>query len=106
MVMERNYERLDHVIGENNLQKIDRAINECEEIALNKVQKEFGKSDKKRLDAMRIGLRKYLMAQMLEMFGTWKKAGDCLPTGIRFGKFSNKYISCIVEEEKEHETKL
>lgn len=103
-----NYERLDHIIGEDNLKIFDNEFKKCINIALkysgiklddtgypDKKQDNYDEAIKKM-----ILVRRYMFAQLLEMWGSWKQTGDCHPKGIRMSKGSNKFASVIIEEIK------
>ena len=108
---EKNYERLDGIIGESNLQEFDNAFSKVIDIALKeanvktdgtghpeKGQKHYDEA----VDRM-IRTRRYMLAQLIEMWGSWKEKGDCHPKGIQMGKGSTTFASVIMEKSQKGE---
>ena len=106
----KNYERLDGIIGEENLQRFDNEFSRCIDIALKEAGiKTDGRGHPERkqehykdcVDRM-IRARRYMLAQLLEMWGCWKDTGDCHPKGVQMGKNSKFFASVIIEEAKQN----
>jgi hypothetical protein len=85
-----NFLRLDGIIGDINLQDFDAEFRKLVEIVIE------SKRFKTRNEAI-IEARKYILAELIEMFGTWNKKGDCLPTGIQIGRGSSIFASVVLE---------
>ncbi len=49
-------------------------------------------------DVAEIEIRKYILADLIERFGSWKEEGDCLPVGVPISK---KKIANVIIEERE-----
>ena len=106
---EKNYMRLDSIIGENNLQRFDKEFSRCIDIALKEAGIKtdgMGHPEKEQehyeecIERM-IKARRYMLAQLIEMWGSWKEKGDCHPKGIQLGKNSKFIASVIFEEVKQ-----
>ena len=104
--METNYIRLDGIIGEDNLKRLDMEFSRCVDIALKEAKvKTDGTGHPERgqkhydqaIDRM-IQTRRYMLAQLIEMWGSWKEKGDCHPKGIQLGKGGNSFASVIIEK--------
>ena len=104
---QKNFTRLDGLIGESNLQKFDKEFAKLVDIALKEMLFKtdgFGhpertqKKYKEAIEAM-IEIRRYLLAELIEMWGSWHDKGDCFPTMIQLGKNSKNFASVIIEEE-------
>ena len=89
----QNFMRLDGIIGEKNLGKLDAEFNKLIKIIIE--SKEFKGKPEATIEA-----RKYILAELIEMFGTWHKKGDCLPTGIQIGRGSSIFASVMLEGEE------
>ena len=68
---------------EKHLDKLDRVMEELEEIG-----------GRKNI----IENRKYIISAFLESYSTWSKQGDCLPKDIRLGRYSNNYLQLRIVE--------
>lgn len=77
---------------EPRLSKLDALIDQITEV--DRLHNE-GKIDEL------INNRRYLIATILEQYGTWRKEGDCLPTLIKLGRFGDSYIKVDIINEEE-----
>ena len=103
-MVEKNYVRLDGIIGEKNLQRFDKEFNKCVDLALREANvitdgnghpERNQKNYEEAIDRMKQA-RRYMLAQLIEMFGSWKDKGDCFPVGIQLGKGSKNFASVII----------
>lgn len=90
----KNYERIDHLIGIQLLQKLDESFRECEQEAINGLRPEYNEAEARKI------ARRYLLAELIEMFGKWSREGDCFPNGIQLGQGSKKSASIVLEKLK------
>ena len=114
--MERNFIRLDGVIGENLLKKIDNSISKAVDKGLKELRP-MTKTDgnghpdrnsinyNKEIEDM-IELRKYILAELLEMWGSWHEKGDCFPKCVRLGRGSEFFASVIIEKNENPELEV
>ena|SRR3990167_9609938 len=106
-----NYNRYDGIIGEKQLQKIDKEIAKSVDIVLKDLgyktnddghPKREGEDYPRAVEIMK-DVRRYILGELLEMWGGWSDKGDCLPQGTQLGKNSNKYLYLEVRELKTDE---